>query len=147
MKIGAVWVEIPELEPNELDARYIAKLAFEACEAGKYGQKQLTETICRAIVIVTIAPVKESMIYDYDWDIHQETFIEEQETNFIEHAVVEMEEYIYRRLTHKRKKERFMRTSIEDMKLSAVLVYIMSLQELFERFIEEKMALEYEAPG
>ena len=144
MHIGSVWIEIPNQDKDTVQE--IARCCFDANQAVMHQQIQIAESIFSAVVMLLVNIIRDQIIYKLDWDMHQESFIHEVESNFVIKATSDLLDIAQKRITHKRKKERFARTSIEDLKLSAILIYIMELPDSYEEFLEEKIALEYDHP-
>jgi len=144
MKIGGIWIELPETEIEDTES--LVRMCFEAIETAHFQQWARMRSILFAIVFKGIYPARDALVIEMGWDLHQEDFVCRVELRFIKQSVSDLEELVLRRITRTKKKERWARTSIADLKLSTILIYLMELPLRYNQYIEEKMALEYEEP-
>ena len=141
MFIGGQWFEIPNLDISR--GTLVSSLCFEAIESTTLSQRARSEATLSALVLVMINPVRELIILEEDLDLDQETFVLEEETFFITQYVSKLQELIDRRITKTQKKERYARTSIADLKLTALMVAIFDMEDSYTEYMNKKLDFEY----
>jgi len=114
------------------------KLVFDLhCAIRSRSDEELIEAKARNIIKVCCEPMFDDLIQEYEWSLEETEYADQVLEVCIEEATFELLEIANCRMTHQRKRERRTGLCIDDLKISAVMAYVMHAPELVTCRLEE----------
>lgn len=141
MLVGNIHIQIPDVAATTRDA--VAALCA-ALDANRYGQEYLTQTTLQALLIGAVAPVTCTVAEERDFDLDQIQFCHECEASFVEKVLPDLQSLIRKDITHVGYNRKDIGVTLDDMRLTAALVFLEEAADEFEEYLNGQMATEYE---
>jgi len=141
MLFGNVHIEIPDTQAG---IRADVKALCAALQAIYLEQEHYEVTILQSLLITVAAPVTCGYTEEMEFDEDQIAFCHECETDFIATKLSEMRQLLRKDVKHVGFDSEIINVSLDDMRLTAALVFLEEFAEDLEDYFEEQITLTYE---
>tara|TARA_B100000745_G_scaffold261530_3_gene185409 strand:- start:1651 stop:2094 length:444 start_codon:yes stop_codon:yes gene_type:complete len=141
MLIGNLHIQIPD---GTASTREDVESLCATLDAQRYGQEYLVETTLQSLLIQAVAPVTCTFAEEMDFDLDQIQFCHECEASFIAQALPNLQALILKNVQQVGYDRKEIGVTLDDMRITAALVFLEETSDEFEEFLNGQMATEYE---
>lgn len=142
MLFGTVYIEIPDMQTG---IRTDVEALCAALQAIKLDQEHYETTILQSLLVAVAASVTSGYTEEMGFDDDQVCFCHDCEAGFIATKLDDFKALLRKRMRHVGFDSDFINVSLDDMRLTAALVFLEEFAEDLEEHLEEQIALAYEA--
>jgi hypothetical protein len=120
-----------DIKKDDDYGRIHLRLAMDLlCAIRRHQPENVIRDKARNLVQVCCEPMFDDLTDAYDWSFEEFLYADEVIAQCIEVATHELLDIAQKRITHSRKHERRTKLRMEDMKLAAMMAYIMNVHNL-----------------
>jgi len=145
MLFGNLHIEI--IDRLEISVRDITEVLCAALEAVSYKQDYLVMTLLQSLLVHAAASVTCLVVSENDYDIDEEQFCHEIEALAVAASLEKFCSLIKLDIKHARYNLSDIGVSLDDMRLTASLVFLEEFAADYEEYLLEEVSLHYERTG
>jgi hypothetical protein len=133
-----------DIEKNDDYGRINLRLALDLLGTIRSrAQEGVIKDKARNLIQVRCEPMFDNLTDEYDWSFEEFLYADGVIAKCIEVATNELLEIAQRRIPHRKKHERRTKLLIEDMKLGAIMAYIMSVHDLVHDRLQDSFTKDH----
>lgn len=143
MLFGNIHIEIPDTKTGK---RTDVEALCAALEAIHRGQEHYEVTIIQSVLVRAAAPATCAYVEEMGFDPDQLGFCYECEAYFIAEKLPELRSLLRKNIHHVGYDSSEIGITLDDMRLTAALVFLEEFTDDLEEYLEEQVALAYDLP-